>query len=231
MLHQKCPTENRTIFILQRALISITSPCVRISTSAKKIATLQTSLGWWKKHPKAPMFDGMDAIACWMAFWKHLWLHCTEKQGHSSASNCIACMDMIPITNLQCTCGDVTGYRYNSRFKDVWIPCAGCASAKKLQRFTAACRAVGGRSWLFGGYLLILIRGRCLGDDPILFIKLSMAHAWHVVWWNKVSLVSVKLCRFRAQILTSCEGTSPRDIHFSSPHKLFGQMKSNHTMP
>lgn len=96
---------------------------------------------------------------------------------------------LIPITNLQCTCGDVTSYRYNSRFKDVWIPCAGCASAKKLQCFTAACRAVGGRSWLFGGYLLILIGGRCLGFDPILFIRLSMAHIWHVVWWNKVSLV------------------------------------------
>ena len=64
-LHQKCPTfKNRTIFILQRALISITSPCVRISTSQKKLPPSKHPLGDGKKHPKAPMFDGMDAIAC-----------------------------------------------------------------------------------------------------------------------------------------------------------------------
>lgn len=165
----------------------------------KKTPPSKHPLGDGKKHPKAPMFDGMDAIACWMAFWKHLWLSCTvEKQGHSSPSNGIACMDMIPIPNLQCTCGDVTSYRYNSRFKDVWIPSAGCASAKKLQCFTAACRAVGGRSWLFGGYLLILTYWRQMPrfwSNP--FHK-AFNGAYLACSLMEQSQFSVKLCRFRA---------------------------------
>ena len=133
MLHQKCPTENdRTIFILQRALISITSPCVQISTSQQKLPP--------SKHPNTPWvmetpqgsnvrWDGRYCLL--NGFLETSVAKLQFKQGHSSPSNCIACMDMIPITNLHRTCGDVTSYRYASRFKDFLDPLHRLCSCNK----------------------------------------------------------------------------------------------------